>query len=206
MVADLSEFSLANLHLDLVFFYNLIPLWLPPGYLVHSVVELVDVFPTLASLAGLPSVHHCPFPSFKTELCTEGSNLAHILGRHERIANHQAYAFSQYPRPSDTIREDSDLPSLANITVMGYSARCTDFRFTLWVGFNSSRFYANLTDVHAGELYILSQDPNEDNNIFYEADNAKLVTLALGVRYSWTESLKEHMMYFRKSLKSKWIL
>ncbi|XP_053091517.1 iduronate 2-sulfatase isoform X2 [Pangasianodon hypophthalmus] len=171
------------------------------GYLVRSVVELVDVFPTVASLAGLASIHHCQFPSFKTDLCTEGSNLAHLLGRHERVANHQAYAFSQYPRPSDTIRDDSDLPSLANITIMGYSARSTDFRFTLWVGFDSSCFCANLSDVHAGELYILSQDPNEDNNIYYEQDHAKAVMLKLGIRHPWTESLKEHMTYFREALK-----
>ncbi|KAK3565035.1 hypothetical protein QTP86_032465 [Hemibagrus guttatus] len=174
---------------------------LDEGYLVRSVVELVDVFPTLASLAGLAPLHHCQFPSFKIDLCTEGSNLVHLLGRHERTANHETYAFSQYPRPSDTVREDSDLPSLANITVMGYSARTTDFHFTLWVGFDSSRFYANLSDVHAGELYILSEDPNEDNNIYYEQDHAKATMLKLGVQHPWTESLKEHMLYFRKILK-----
>lgn len=166
-------------------------------------VELVDVFPTVASLAGLASIHHCPFPSFKTDLCTEGSNLARLLGLHEQIVDHEAYAFSQYPRPNDTIRDDSDLPSLANITVMGYSVRSTDFRFTQWVGFDSSRFRANLTDVHAGELYILSQDPNEDNNVYYEQDHAKASTLKLGTWHTWTESLKEHVTYLREALRRK---
>lgn len=169
-------------------------------------VELVDVFPTVASLAGLACIPRCPVPSFKTDLCTEGSNKAHLIGHHEWITSYEAYAFSQYPRPGDTIRDDSDLPSLVNITVMGYSARCTEFRFTLWVGFDSSHFYANLSDVHAGELYILSQDPYEDNNVYYEQAHAKMVTLELGTRYLWTESLRELMMYFREALKGKWVL
>ncbi|XP_027010497.1 iduronate 2-sulfatase [Tachysurus fulvidraco] len=173
------------------------------GFLVRSMVELVDVFPTLVSLVGLATIHHCQLPSFKIDLCTEGSNLVHLLGRHEHRANHEAYAFSQYPRPCDYIRDDSDLPSLANITVMGYSARTTDFRFTLWVGFDPSRFYANLSDVHAGELYILSQDPNEDNNIYYEQNHAKAGMLKLSMWHSWTESLKEHTTYFRETLKKK---
>ncbi|KAF4094196.1 hypothetical protein AMELA_G00010740 [Ameiurus melas] len=172
------------------------------GYLVRSMVELVDVFPTVASLAGLASVHHCPFPSFKTDLCTEGSNLARLLRRREQVANHEAYAFSQYPRPTDTIRDDSDLPSLANITVMGYSVRSIDFRFTQWVGFDSTLFHANLTDVHAGELYILSVDPNEDDNVYYE-HRAKASTLTLGTRHPWTESLKEHVTYIREVLRRK---
>lgn len=168
---------------------------------MRSVVELVDVFPTLVSLAGLAPLHHCQSPSFKIDLCTEGSNLVHLLGRHEHTPNHEMYAFSQYPRPSDTIQEDSDLPSLANITVMGYSARTTDFRFTLWVGFDSSRFYANLSDVHAGELYVLSEDPNEDNNLYVEQDPTKVTMLKLGVRHPWMENLKELMLYLRKTLK-----
>lgn len=196
----------SNLDLGSVSFHRPLTLYFPPGYVVRSVVELVDVFPTMASLAGLASIHHCPFPSFKTDLCTEGSNIMHLLGHHERIADHEAYAFSQYPRPSDTIQDDSDLPSLANITIMGYSARCSDFRFTLWVGFDSSRFYANLSDVHAGELYVLSQDPNEDNNIYYEQDRTKLVTLKLCMQYPWTESLKKHAVCFTEALKRKWIL
>lgn len=169
-------------------------------------VELVDAFPTTVSLAGLASVHHCPLPSFKTDLCTEGSNVAHLLGRHERNANPESYAFSQYPRPSDAVREDSDLPSLADITVMGYSVRCRDFRFTLWVSFDSARFYANLSDVHAGELYVLSQDPNEDNNIYYDQYHARVAMLKLREQYPWTESLKQHVVYFRGALKTRWIL
>uniref|UniRef100_A0A3B4D5J5 Iduronate 2-sulfatase n=1 Tax=Pygocentrus nattereri TaxID=42514 RepID=A0A3B4D5J5_PYGNA len=144
------------------------------GYKVHSMVELVDVFPTLASMAGLPLLHHCPVPSFKVQLCTEGFSLARILGRQEWTIKHQSYAYSQYPRPSDTIQQNSDLPNLADIRVMGYSLRSNDYRYTLWVSFDPVHFLANLTDIHAGELYILSEDPGQDNNIFDEFTRALL--------------------------------
>jgi hypothetical protein len=36
---------------------------------------------------------------------------------------------------------------------MGYSIRVDEFRYTLWVGFNRTTGIANLSDVHAEELY-----------------------------------------------------
>lgn len=166
------------------------------GYPVRSVVELVDVFPTVASLAGLAPLRRCPFPSFEVVLCTEGSNLARLLGRRERAANHEAYAFTQYPRPGDAVRGDSDLPSLANISVMGYTARTADFRLTLWVGFDPSRFYANMSDVHAGEIYVLSQDPGEDDNLY----DGRAAASTTGARQPWTESLRARVEFFKETL------
>lgn len=178
-------------------------LGLAAGYAVRTMVELVDVFPTLSSLAGLPRPPYCPTPSFKVQLCTEGFSLARLLGRREWVTNHQAVAYSQYPRPSDTIQHNSDLPDLADIRIMGYSVRSNDYRYTLWVGFDPVHFQANLTDIHAGELYILGEDPGQDHNIF---DEFTLVLLKLGIQPQWTESLKQHLMYFRAASKTKWTL
>ncbi|KAG9272186.1 iduronate 2-sulfatase [Astyanax mexicanus] len=175
------------------------------GYEMRSMVELVDVFPTLAALAGLPLPRRCPSPSFKVQLCTEGYNLVRMLGRREWVTNHQAFAFSQYPRPSDTIQENSDLPDLADIRVMGYSVRSDIYRYTVWVGFDPVHFQANLTDIHAGELYVLTDDPGQDHNIFDEFTHGR-VLLKLGIQPGWTESLKQHLIYFRAEFKSKWTL
>ncbi|XP_052429877.1 iduronate 2-sulfatase [Carassius gibelio] len=172
---------------------------------VESVVELVDVFPTLSNLAGLRPVHHCPPSSFKIELCTEGSNLAHLIRNSERELNREAYSYSQYPRPSDSIQENSDLPDLADIRIMGYSIRSSDYRYTLWVGFDPVRCQPNMTDIHAGEMYLLAEDPGEDNNVFDEFAQAS-VLCKLGVLPSWTESLKHHVMYLSSGLKSKGML
>uniref|UniRef100_A0A8C1M0L2 Iduronate 2-sulfatase n=1 Tax=Cyprinus carpio TaxID=7962 RepID=A0A8C1M0L2_CYPCA len=172
---------------------------------VESVVELVDVFPTLSNLAGLRPLRRCPSSSFKIELCTEGSNLANLIRNQERELNREAYSYSQYPRPSDSIQENSDLPDLADIRIMGYSIRSNDYRYTLWVGFDPIRCQPNMTDIHAGEMYLLAEDPGEDNNVFDEFDHASVLH-KLGVLPSWTESLKHHVIYLSSGLKSKGIL
>lgn len=50
-------------------------------YLSSSVlVELVDIFPTLAELAGLPIVPPlCPVNSSLVKLCTEGVNVVPVI-------------------------------------------------------------------------------------------------------------------------------
>lgn len=175
------------------------------GQVVESVVELVDVFPTLTHLAGLRPLHHCPPSSFKIELCTEGSSLAYLIRNSERDINREAYSFSQYPRPSDSIQENSDLPDLVDIRIMGYSLRSTDYRYTLWVGFDPVHCQPNMTDIHAGEMYLLAEDPGEDNNVFDEFDHATVLR-KLGMLPSWRESLKHHVMCFSSGLKSKGIM
>ncbi|KAK2890701.1 hypothetical protein Q8A67_013344 [Cirrhinus molitorella] len=175
------------------------------GQGVESVVELVDVFPTLTHLAGLRPLHHCPSSSFKIELCTEGSSLASLIRNPERDINREAYSYSQYPRPSDSIQENSDLPDLADIRIMGYSLRSTDYRYTLWVGFDPVHCQPNMTDIHKGEMYLLAEDPGEDNNVFDEFDHAT-VFRKLGMLPSWRESLKHHVMYLSSEFKSKGIL
>nr|XP_055034021.1 iduronate 2-sulfatase isoform X1 [Misgurnus anguillicaudatus] len=175
------------------------------GQQVKSTVELVDIFPTLSNLAGLRPVRRCPPRSFEIELCTDGSNLASLIRNPEKDVSRESYSFSQYPRPSDSIQENSDLPDLADIRVMGYSIRSLDFRYTLWVGFDPAQCQPNMTDLHAGELYMVAEDPGQDNNIFNELEYG-VVLRKLGVRSSWSDSLQHHIMYFSNSLKSKMIL
>ncbi|XP_065122600.1 iduronate 2-sulfatase isoform X1 [Paramisgurnus dabryanus] len=175
------------------------------GQRVKSTVELLDIFPTLSNLAGLRPVRRCPPRSFEIELCTDGSNLASYIRNPEKDLNRESYSFSQYPRPSDSIQENSDLPDLADIRIMGYSIRSLDYRYTLWVGFDPAQCQPNMTDLHAGELYMVAEDPGEDNNIFNELEYAAILR-KLGVQSSWSDSLQHHIMYFSNSLKSKMIL
>lgn len=60
-----------------------------------ALVELVDIFPTLAEAAGLPPLSLCPVSSFNIRLCTEGASLMPLikdaanerfkrLGRHDK--------------------------------------------------------------------------------------------------------------------------
>lgn len=77
---------------------------------VHSraLVEFVDIYPTLADLAGLPLPGHL-----------EGTSFRPLLDDPKRTWKRAA--FSQYPRGKQ---------------LMGYSMRTERYRFTVWVGRN----------------------------------------------------------------------
>ena len=76
-----------------------------PGIPSSSLVELVDLYPTLAELAGLPIGEHL-----------EGKSLAPILDAPEHVT--KTVALSQYPRGGG---------------LMGYSLRTESHRLTQWV-------------------------------------------------------------------------
>ncbi|XP_072252312.1 iduronate 2-sulfatase isoform X2 [Leuresthes tenuis] len=139
---------------------------------IRNMVELVDIFPTVSFLAGLKEPVPCPEASFQVKLCTEGKNLVDRFRHGEKGKVAEILAFSQYPRPADTPQVNSDLPDLKDITVMGYSLRCWDYRYTLWLGFNPNTFQVNVSDIHAGELYMLPDDPGQDTNIYSELDHS----------------------------------
>ncbi|KAJ8338585.1 hypothetical protein SKAU_G00375510 [Synaphobranchus kaupii] len=172
------------------------------GRAVKDMVELVDLFPMVSELAGLKPPPPCPRSSFGVRLCTEGTSLAPSFHSPDRRPNSEDIAYSQYPRPSDTPREDSDLPLLADIRVMGYSIRSCDYRYTLWVTFDPASFQANMTDVHGQELYLLQDDPGEDHNI-YDDDEHGSVLRKLDGRLHWTISLRQHLLYFNSGSKVK---
>ncbi|XP_052797237.1 iduronate 2-sulfatase-like isoform X2 [Mya arenaria] len=205
---------------------------------VSELVELVDIFPTLADLAGLKVPPRCSEPSNNITLCTEGSSMAPLIYRasqvrqrsmnfgdtygiakenilffkrrrtkngqsSNRIRKHKklhtsdraqalqwkSAVFSQYPRPSDVLKEDSDKPRLKNIKIMGYTMRTKEFHYTEWVGFNHSTFKMNWEDLRATELYLRDKDPFENKNVAGFKQYANLikrlsVKLHLGWRYA----------------------
>ena len=78
------------------------------GKKTDSLVEFVDIYPTLAELCGLPPPAHL-----------EGVSLAPVL--RDTSASVKSAAFSQYPR------------SVGGKQLMGYSMRTDRYRFTRWV-------------------------------------------------------------------------
>ncbi|KAM4664130.1 iduronate 2-sulfatase isoform 2-T2 [Discoglossus pictus] len=151
------------------------------GQTRHIPVELVSLFPTIAALASLPVPPACPQPSFHIELCAEGLSIAsYIQASVEDLDITETVAYSSYPRPADTPQWNSDLPDLKDITIMGYSMRTLVFRYTMWVGYNPKTFSANLTDIHAQELYLVMSDPNQDNNIYNESVHGNIARTFLG--------------------------
>lgn len=121
---------------------------------VSTIVELLDLFPTLVDLASLPSIEKCRKSFTHHNLaCTEGKSLFNHFVRtaadngddhrseNEKQQNYE-YAISQYPRPGTfpTKHPDSDRPRLQQIRIMGYSLRTNNYRYTIWIGFNRKTF------------------------------------------------------------------
>ncbi|XP_051877943.1 iduronate 2-sulfatase [Pristis pectinata] len=148
---------------------------LPRVSMVEASVELVDLFPTLCQLLKLPIPPMCPSSSFHVELCTEGGGMASLFNSNTTSNRDESFAFTQYPRPADKPQLNSDLPLLRDIRIMGYSIRSNDYRYTQWVSYNPSTFSANLSDVHAGELYFYKTDPGQDDNLYNNMEFAGMV-------------------------------
>jgi hypothetical protein len=100
--------------------------------------------------------------------------------------------FTQYPRPSVEPQSNSDQPSLNDITIMGYSMRTDDYRYTEWVTFDPDTYTADWSEVVAQELYLHRQDPNEDANVAYFPEHTALVqTLSVKLREGWRGALPQ---------------
>ncbi|MBI5693085.1 MAG: sulfatase [Verrucomicrobia bacterium] len=117
------------------------------GAKTNSLVEFVDVYPTLADLAGLPLPKHLEGLSFKP-----------LLDQPTRPWKQAA--FSQYPRPGSK----SGVGQL-----MGYAMRTDRYRFVVWVGRNDH------SKVDAIELYDHETDPQENQNLAGRPEHAALV-------------------------------
>ena len=66
-----------------------------------ELVEAVDLFPTLCSLANIDAPPLCSSDQ-EQQLCVEGSSFAHLLSGAPVTSAWKQSVFSQYPRPADT--------------------------------------------------------------------------------------------------------
>jgi iduronate 2-sulfatase len=118
------------------------------GARTDGLVEFVDVYPTLADLAGLPLPSHLEGYSFKP-----------LLDAPTRPWKQAA--FSQYPRPGS--------PATGGKAIMGYSMRTEHHRFTRWLHRDDH------TQLAALELYDHRTDPQENTNLAHLPANRALV-------------------------------
>lgn len=121
------------------------------GRTARGLVELVDVFPTVAGLARLDA------PSG-----LDGTSFAPLLADPARAG--KAAAFTQHPRPAYYDRTPTGVPD-----AMGYSARTDHGRYTEWRDWATGR-------VVGAEWYDHGRDPQERVNRFETAkDTPELV-------------------------------
>jgi iduronate 2-sulfatase len=109
------------------------------GQQTDSLVELVDLFPTLVELCGLPKPAKL-----------DGASLVPILN--DAKTQVKTAAFSQFPRPAYYDREPTAQPES-----MGYSVRTPDARYTEWRDWQTGRLLAS-------ELYEHPRDEAELTN------------------------------------------
>jgi arylsulfatase A-like enzyme len=116
-----------------------------------SPTELVDVFPTLCELSGLP------IPG-----SLQGVSLVPVM--RNPATRVKEYAVSQSPR-SGVVSETGRLGYI-DIGIMGYSVRTERYRYTLWMknGFRSDRPF-DPSAVVGRELYDYESDPAERRNL-----------------------------------------
>jgi iduronate 2-sulfatase len=109
------------------------------GKSTRSLAELLDLFPTLVELCGLPASPQ-----------TEGVSLAPVL--RDVSASVRPAAFTQHPRPAYYDRQPPFQPQ-----AMGYSIRTDRVRYTEWRDWKSG-------EVLARELYDHESDEPELRN------------------------------------------
>jgi len=118
------------------------------GAKASGLVEFVDIYPTLAELAGLPLPAHLEGLSFKP-----------VIDHPTRPW--KPAAFSQYPRPGNS--------ATGGIPLMGYSMRTERYRFTVWLHRDDP---GKVGDI---ELYDHQTDPQENLNVAKSPAHRELV-------------------------------
>ncbi len=125
----------------------------PPGGMAKTstrqLVELIDLFPTLTQLSGLP-----------TPAGLEGVSLV------DPASSNKTAAFTQHPRPAYYDRTPTKTPS-----AMGYSVRTTTHRYTEW------RAWSDGQGIGA-ELYDHTTDPDETLNLVNSTNSADVLAAA----------------------------
>jgi iduronate 2-sulfatase len=106
------------------------------GQKTSALAELLDLFPTLTELAGLPAAPK-----------REGKSLVPVLK--DPGAHVKEFALSQHPRPAYYDRYPKGIPD-----AMGYSLRTAKVRYTEWRDWETGK-------VLAAELYEHGLDPHE---------------------------------------------
>lgn len=126
----------------------------------NALVELVDIYPTLTDIAGLPEPEG-----------VEGSSMNPLLTDPE--LKWKKAVFSQFPRPWFYKNQPE---------VMGYSVRTRDYRYTQWQDFTTG-------EVKYEELYDHRNDPGETMNVVEkEAYSHQVKNLSQILKQGWEKA------------------
>eukprot|EP00051_Salpingoeca_urceolata_P025941 m.472457 g.472457 ORF g.472457 m.472457 type:complete len:542 (-) comp20384_c0_seq12:452-2077(-) len=165
-----------------------------------SLVEFVDIMPTLIDLAGFDVPVTCPEVSRDVALCTEGQSLKPILDAPPAVSTTdqentttalKTAVFMQYAHcmHDEGIWHDG-CANASEPKVMGYAVRTPRYRFIDWVVFDKTTFppTAHWNRVLGTELYDHGPNDNVDNV-------AESVNLAANPDYASTVSTLRKVLH-----------
>ena len=162
------------------------------GMRTTALVELIDIFPSLTELAGLPVPPVCPQGNKDLLACVEGSSVAPLLKDPKQ--QWKKAAFSQFPRPASGLTSIPDKPPFLlrnqQEDVMGYAVRVDTYRFVEWYGFDQTSATPNWDDIWGTELY------NHTHPVtFFNDENTNLAD---------TKEMQDTVQELRKVLQAGW--
>tara|TARA_X000000950_G_scaffold166261_1_gene203069 strand:- start:121 stop:1674 length:1554 start_codon:yes stop_codon:yes gene_type:complete len=121
-----------------------------PGVATKTMVELIDIYPTILSLAGVNIPEH-----------NAGKSFAELLEQPNKLIRPSALSMS-HSQASSSIR-----PGVLLKNTMGYTIKTKHFRYTEWDG-----------GIHGAELYDHRSDPKEITNLYsttkYASERSRL--------------------------------
>ncbi|XP_012149600.2 iduronate 2-sulfatase isoform X1 [Megachile rotundata] len=136
--------------------------------IINSLVELVDIFPTIADLAN-SSIPICTNNPHIEIVCSEGITLMPLIkaALKQKPILWKKAVFGQYPRPGikPSMHPNSDEPRFKEIKVMGYTLRTNRYRYTSWLQFKPEARIPDWNHSIAEELYDHDVDNNEIQNL-----------------------------------------
>ena len=115
------------------------------GHTTDALAELLDLYPTLVQLCGLPEVSE-----------VDGVSLVPVLDSDTTV---RSAALSQHPRPAYY----NGAPE-----TMGYSIRTPQFRYTEWRDWKTGQTVAS-------ELYDHATDENQTRNLALHGDQSLVI-------------------------------
>lgn len=136
-----------------------------PPKSILTPVELIDIFPTILTLADIQPPIYCKNYD-KSVTCVDGKSLIPLMSSKSDFSNSIKFAISQYPRPSEYPMKNSDKPRLKDIKIMGYTIRTKRYRYTEWVEFNNTMFSRDWNKLYGIELYDHGLDEEESINVY----------------------------------------
>lgn len=137
----------------------------------RDLAEFVDIFPTLADLAGIKVPPRCANVNMSQThpSCTEGESLGPVIRGQSHVA--KVAAFGQWPLAAK------------KGTYMGYSmftslSDGSEVRYTEWVTYDAKHTspHPDWSTIHGRELYNHTSDSHESENVAERADLKGIVS------------------------------